>query len=731
MQNNFRIGDLHHVEPSLNSVTGPAGTTRLEPKVMQVLVCLTAQAGQVVPKERLMRTVWPDTFVGDDVLTRCISELRRVFGDEVKEPRFIQTIPKSGYRLIAPVVIISGEREVAPTTLPAGEADRTADLLPAKATHAPNPVPWRQRLIAVGITGVVVVALAGIWLFRESRSPPVPPMRVVPLTAMSGSEFRPVFSPDGRQVAFAWNGERQDNVDIYVKLVGSSGVRRLTTDPGIDQAPAWSPDGRQIAYVRFEPPYRSHVRVMSSLGGSDRKVNDVPIWPPPIWSPDGRYLVAGRAAAPGAGSSTNGIHLIPVQGGEPRAITGPKTPGTDQSPAFSPDARRLAYASCGEFHSDCHVQVVDLDSAFGAVGSPRQLTGPLRVSRGSIAWSRDGTFVIFNAEEVQLNYLWRVGVDGERPPERIEVAGVNALFPSITLAGDRLAFTRIIHDLDVYRFEPGRSAQPVARSSVFDGTPQFSPDGRRIAFCSLRSGDAMEVWVANADGSTPEQVTHGPGRWQCGPSWSPDGRQIAFESQAADGSPHIWTIDSEGGTPRQITNEPGHQMASNWSRDGEWIYFSWTQGNDRDIWRTRVGTGSKERVTHGGALLGRESADGTMLLYIPKSASVDLLRSRLLGQPLAGGAPRPIIACVAGTAFAVSQGGIYYVPCSGSLKPDPDPPVRVLDPATGKDREVGRLEKFQYQSLPSGFAVSPDGRTFLYGRLVRDEADLMMIENFR
>ncbi len=103
MQNGFRIGELHHVEPSLNSVTGPAGTTRLEPKVMQVLVCLAAQAGQVVPKERLMRTVWPDTFVGDDVLTRCISELRRVFGDDVKEPRFIQTIPKSGYRLIAGV----------------------------------------------------------------------------------------------------------------------------------------------------------------------------------------------------------------------------------------------------------------------------------------------------------------------------------------------------------------------------------------------------------------------------------------------------------------------------------------------------------------------------------------------------------------------------------------------------------------------------------------------------
>jgi DNA-binding winged helix-turn-helix (wHTH) protein len=111
LQNCFRIGEFHHVEPLLNTVAGPAGTTRLEPKVMQVLVCLAAQAGQVVPKERLMRTVWPDTAVGDDVLTRCISELRRLFGDDAREPRFIETIPKSGYRLIHDLGRLEGSVE--------------------------------------------------------------------------------------------------------------------------------------------------------------------------------------------------------------------------------------------------------------------------------------------------------------------------------------------------------------------------------------------------------------------------------------------------------------------------------------------------------------------------------------------------------------------------------------------------------------------------------------------
>ena len=115
MHNGFRIGEAYHVEPSLNRVTGPGGIHRLEPKVMMVLVCLAERAGQMVPKDRLLHSAWPDTAVGDDVLTRAVSELRRLFEDDPKQPRVIETIPKSGYRLIAPVEGLAGEREVVPT----------------------------------------------------------------------------------------------------------------------------------------------------------------------------------------------------------------------------------------------------------------------------------------------------------------------------------------------------------------------------------------------------------------------------------------------------------------------------------------------------------------------------------------------------------------------------------------------------------------------------------------
>src|SRR5690349_24213190 len=101
MDRDFQIGEWI-VSPRLNSLSQNGHSVRIEPKVMQVLLCL-AQEQDVVSKEKLMQKVWADTFVTDDVLTRSISELRKIFADNPKNPRFIQTIPKGGYRLLLPV----------------------------------------------------------------------------------------------------------------------------------------------------------------------------------------------------------------------------------------------------------------------------------------------------------------------------------------------------------------------------------------------------------------------------------------------------------------------------------------------------------------------------------------------------------------------------------------------------------------------------------------------------
>jgi TolB-like protein/DNA-binding winged helix-turn-helix (wHTH) protein/tetratricopeptide (TPR) repeat protein len=167
LQNGFYLGDSHQVEPSLNSVTGPAGPIRLEPKVMQVLVLLAAHVGQVVAKERLIHTVWPDAFVTDDVLTRAISELRRVFGDDAKESRVIQTIPKSGYRLIARLSSNGADQETAaPTALrqPACTAGLSSGAAAPGVSSSPRrPSFVRRHLLGVMTGASILMVLAASW----------------------------------------------------------------------------------------------------------------------------------------------------------------------------------------------------------------------------------------------------------------------------------------------------------------------------------------------------------------------------------------------------------------------------------------------------------------------------------------------------------------------------------------------------------------------------------------
>jgi len=185
----FRVGPWL-VKPSLNTISRNGTTLRLEPKVMEVLVCLAGRPGEAFPKETLLQTVWPDTFVSEDVLKRCISELRRVFEDDAREPRIIETIPKRGYRLVAPVELVQVTKEpLAPLSSE-----------PASSELAGSPAPPRRRrwwIGAAAIMGVVVITAVLIAL-RASRSARVTDnirsLAVLPLQNLSADPAQEYFS---------------------------------------------------------------------------------------------------------------------------------------------------------------------------------------------------------------------------------------------------------------------------------------------------------------------------------------------------------------------------------------------------------------------------------------------------------------------------------------------------------------------------------------------------------
>jgi Tol biopolymer transport system component len=212
--------------------------------------------------------------------------------------------------------------------------------------------------------------------------------------------------------------------------------------------------------------------------------------------------------------------------------------------------------------------------------------------------------------------------------------------------------------------------------------------------------------------------------WPGSPSWSPDGRVLAFDGAKPDSPVRIWTVDTEGGTPRQLTHGLGGQTVPNWSRDGRWIYFSNHGQSGRDIWRVRATGGQPEQVTRGGSgFVSYETSDGTGLIYQAKNGDAPLLLLPLTGAM----PPRTLVDCVRSAAFATGGSEVFYVACG----PGSNPSLHAHDVVTGRDRLLGNLEHFPPDASHVNLAVSPDGETVLFRRLVQKGGDLMLIEDFR
>jgi TolB-like protein/DNA-binding winged helix-turn-helix (wHTH) protein/Flp pilus assembly protein TadD len=176
------------IEPRLNTVSRNGTTVHLEPKVMEVLVCLARHAGEPVTKDELLQTVWLDTFVTDDVLKRSISELRRVFEDDARESRIIQTIPKRGYRLIVPVEPVNGVQVISPA-LQDPESRRVGRKW------------WIAALASSSLAGLLLIVLATVnvrslreRLVGKSASPQIRSIAVLPLENLSGDPSQEYFS---------------------------------------------------------------------------------------------------------------------------------------------------------------------------------------------------------------------------------------------------------------------------------------------------------------------------------------------------------------------------------------------------------------------------------------------------------------------------------------------------------------------------------------------------------
>ena len=271
---------------------------------------------------------------------------------------------------------------------------------------------------------------------------PPPPPSLVTLSAYPGLQRDPSFSPDGTQVAFSWQGPLRSGFGIYVRALRSDEPATALTGGAEDWGPAWSPDGRRIAFRRSQAG-RFGIFWVPASGGPSNLISTIArqgqeTLPQMSWSHDGKWI----AAPDRDGSHATRIYLFSVESGEKRAITDNPV-GTDHAPAFSPNGKQLAYASCTGAVYPCDVYVVDLARDLVPVERRRITKGGIYV-RG-LAWLPDGKSLVYAAgpRVAGDTYLWRVRVNPPGDPEPIDMAGSQARHPAVSKTGGFLAYTRL------------------------------------------------------------------------------------------------------------------------------------------------------------------------------------------------------------------------------------------------------------------------------------------------
>ena len=572
--------------------------------------------------------------------------------------------------------------------------------------------PLLRRWAAIALASVALIAvIAGAVWFRYFRtgSKVTEPMRIVPFTSYPGHQDYARFSPDGNQIAFSWDGEKGDNWDIYVKLIGTEKPLRLTTDPGEDRFPVWSPDGRYIAFCRYNSKGEGGIYVVPALGGAEQRLATPSLywyeWAEFLdWSPDGKYLVY-------VDKQTTTLFLVAADNPDDKRQLTTSTGQADLNPRFSPDGKTVAFLreeERGALGRD--IFLVRLGG-----GEPKRLTFDNVIS-GGLDWTPDGAYIIFSSNRLSgQGRLWKVRTSGGQP-EPLPVGQGGAYFPALSRDGRRLAYTQADTNTNIWRYEvprsKGQSAPPtkLIASAGDNFDPQFSPDGKRIVFVSDRSG-SREIWVCDSDGSNPRQLTFFGGPHVGVPFWSPDGRQIRFYA-TPEGRAGMYVVSAEGGLPRHVTE------VNSWSRDGKWIYFTSYRSGTWQVWKRPAAVGEAVQVTKQGGAGPYESPDGKTVYYEKVEGEVDSLWK----VPVEGGEETRVLEHVRKDdwlTWGLTSGGIYFVHASTSA-------IEFFDFATHRITQVTKPEKPIYS-----LAASPDARWVLLAQTDQVTSKIMLVENFR
>jgi Tol biopolymer transport system component/DNA-binding winged helix-turn-helix (wHTH) protein len=689
---------------------------------LRVLQYLVERAGELVTRDDLQTHLWPDgTFVDfEHSLNTAIKKLRQTLGDDAENPRFIETVPRRGYRFIAPVEWV-GMQMVKAGSDPSLQSN--VDRLQGGS----EPKKTSHDLWIVAATVIVVVAVGFVmWSSRKSTHPLIPvPISVKPLTTYPGTEDFGMLSPDGQQLAFSWDEDTNSVTHIYLKQLGTERPLQVTKlDKVNDSAPTWSPDGRYIAFQRsvFQPDSSdplADIMVMPALGGSERKLTTIhmvsklsPCFAPNMsWSPDGKTLAFMDISPDGKNFV---IYQISMDTLERKQLTKPPLASLgDAFPAYSPDGKTVAFVRTTNVSAD-----VFSIPANGGVAL--QLTRENHVTLLGVAWTQDGQSIVYGGFGA-----WIIPANGGKSRQLFSTP----MLGSPTIRGDKMVYSLYSYEENIWsapfdgRGFRGGWRKEFASTHAEEGL-RFSPDGKRVAFQSNRT-NYFEIWVSDPDGSNPLRLTNYGGPLTGSPRWSPDGKNIAYDSRP-NGNADVFVVGADGGQPKQITQDQSDEVMPSFSHDGTRIYFASDRTGTWNVYSMPASGGPATQITTQGGFTAVESPDGKYLYYAKGFAQSGLWR-----VPVDGGEETEVVPELQPTLYGYwveTKDGIYFSSYGQFSIQSTKSSLSFYSFKTKKVTRVATLPYGVFGGAP-GLEISPDGKRIYVVMVQGHGADLNLAEH--
>jgi DNA-binding winged helix-turn-helix (wHTH) protein/Tol biopolymer transport system component len=650
---------------------------RLQPQPSKVLAALVSRPGELVTREQLRHRIWDGTTFVDfeQGLNFCIRQIRLALDDDTDAPRFIETVPRRGYRFVAPTLPANGEPE-----LP------QAPALPQNEKKKAGFIGTFALLLAVGIAA----GLGGLALYRSRETHLASRSEWVQLTNFTDSATSPVFSPDGRLLAFIRGPDTFASPgQVYVELLPSGAPVQLTHDALLKMSPVFSPDGSRIAYsvgVKWD------TWMVPVLGGEPRLM--LPNASGLTWIDKGRVLFS---------EIKSGRHMGLVTATESRAEARDVYLPADQAgmahrSVLSPDGKWLLLAEMDSIHGWLPCRLLPFDGS-----SPGTPIGAPGGHCTSVAWSPDGRWMYFSADSGDTFHIWR-----QRFPDgKLEqVSSGPTEQEGIAMAPDGRSFVTSVGMVEGTVWLHDHNTERQISSEGYAEAPSVSADGKRFFYLMRARGRGGpfaagllprgELWVK--DLSTNDSQALLPGFPVTGYSVSRDRQRVVCSTLDGNGRSHLWLTSLDRRNPpvqlRSSVSESEDKpiFASN----GD-LLFRGSEAGAYYLYRMKMGATLAEKVTTDAIIEPQSvSPDGRWAVAQVTLSGKETPRG-VVAYPAQGGPPLPLCRAFCIVSWAMDGRSMYiHLPGTSQrndfgktfvLAVQPDNPFPVL-PSAGLRSEA-------------------------------------------